>query len=530
MKSKTVFIVLLSFLLLSSCIKEKYDMDKLSGEVALSPGLVVKAVKGDVTLSDVVEPNDTLVFDNELLKFVFREDSVFEFNLDDFYTSFAPATFEGTTLVASILVTDVRDTIEIDPGDDIKIKKMKVLTGQASYTLTSWCSFDVRVDLLAPGIEDGGAPLTMSEDVAAGSVVNGTIDLDDVLINFDTDQDQPYNLVPFEYDINVLSASPVFGPSDSIKVVFEIEEPDFDYATGYFGYHAEESERDTLDLGMEDFFSRLTGSIYLTSPSITVNYKNSFGLPMRIDTQVKGMNDEEEISLDRDPVDLDYPTSPDNREVSSSFTIDKTNSSLPELISMLPYEIEYYGSASINPAGETIEDNIIFGDSRFIADMEVEVPLEFRLANLQLSDTTENFLISDDPEEEDPIDMLEEFKLDLYVENGFPLEVSVMIELYDSTSMTVLETLSTGNLFSAAPVDLNGRVTQPSIGPPVQIEFTPDFIDEAKLADQIIFTFTLNTTDNGTKDVKIYSDYRIVFSVGVKLKAGIKLNFNSEDE
>jgi hypothetical protein len=82
---------------------------------------------------------------------------------------------------------------------------------------------------------------------------------------------------------------------------------------------------------------------------------------------------------------------------------------------------------------------------------------------------------------------------------------------------------------SPAPVDANGRVTGPSTGRK-EVEFTPAFIDAAKLADQIIFTFTLNTTDSGTKDVKIYSDYSIVFSIGVKVKAGINLNFNSEDD
>lgn len=529
MKSKTVLIVLLSFLVLSSCIKESYDMDKLSGEVGLNPTIVVKAVKGDVTLSDVVEPNDTLVFDNELLKFVFSEDSIFEYSLEDFYTPFGPETFESTTLVNSLVVGNVQDTLDIEPEDDVKIKKMKVLTGQASYTITSWCSFDVSVDLLLPTVDDGGTPLTQSENIPAGAVVNGTINLDDVLINFDADPDQPYNRLPFEYDINVTSGSPVFGPSDSVKIVVEVEEPDFDYATGYFGYYSEGSERDTLDLEMEDFFSRITGSIYLTSPKITVNYTNSFGLPMRIDTEIKGMNDEEEVALERDPIDLDHPDSPDNREVSSSFTVDKTNSSLPELISMLPYEIEYYGSASINPDGEPMEDNIIFGDSRFIADMEVEIPMEFRMANLQLSDTTDNFLVSDDPEEENPIDMLEELIFDLYVENGFPLGVSVMMQLYDSTSMTVLEALDTGELWSPAPVDANGRVTGPSTGHK-DIEFTPSFLDAALEADKIIFTFTLNTTDSGTKDVKIYSDYSIVFGVAVKVKANIDLNFNSEDE
>jgi hypothetical protein len=42
----------------------------------------------------------------------------------------------------------------------------------------------------------------------------------------------------------------------------------------------------------------------------------------------------------------------------------------------------------------------------------------------------------------------------------------------------------------------------------------------------IIFTFALSTTDNGTKDVKIYSDYGIDFKAALVLKP--KLKFNSK--
>ncbi|HKL66412.1 MAG TPA: hypothetical protein VJ877_00865, partial [Bacteroidales bacterium] len=83
MKSKTLFVALLFLMILSSCVTESYDMDKLSGEVALNPGIVISAVKGELTLSDVVEPNDTIVFDNQLLKFVISEDSIINFGVSD---------------------------------------------------------------------------------------------------------------------------------------------------------------------------------------------------------------------------------------------------------------------------------------------------------------------------------------------------------------------------------------------------------------------------------------------------------------
>lgn len=525
MRHKTVFIVLLSFLVLSSCVKETYDMDKLSGEAALNPGLVISAVKGEVTLSDIVEPNDTLVFDNELLKLVFRKDSLINFGLGDFYTSFPGASFENTVPVISYSVPMVYDTLDIDPGEGVKLKSMKVNGGQISYTLTSWCSFDTRINLSAPTVVTGGVPLDITIDIAADAVTSGVIDLAGALISFDADPGQPYNRLPLQYEIEASGEPASFSLSDSVRIYAEFEEPDFDYLTGYFGQHTENMERDTLDLGMEALFSRLSGSIHISDPSITVNYLNSFGMPMRLNAEVKGMDDEGEVSLDRDPVDIDYPAGPDNREISSSFTIDRDNSSLPELISMLPWEIEFYGSAAVNPDGETM-DNIIFGNSRFIAGMEVEVPMEFRIANLQLSDTLDNFLAAE-PGEDDPLQDLEELEFSLYMENGFPLGVSVMIELYDSASVSVLETIDTGQLFTAAPVDAVGRVTAPGTGT-ADIEFSRSFLDAAQQADKMIFTFTLNTTGNGTEDVRIYSDYGILFKAAVRLKAGLKFNFNSQ--
>lgn len=524
------FLLLLAILIFSSCVKQTIDFDKISGEVALSPGVVVSAVKGTVSLADIIEPNDTIVFDDGLLKIVFSQDSLIDFQLEDFFDALPGATFENTVPIAAISVSDIRDTIDIDPGDDIKIKEMKMSSGSVAYTFTSWCSFDVQLDLLAPSIDDGGSPLSESIIIYADGTVNGEIDLTNTIVELNTDPAQAYNRIPMEYDITVLNAPPGYDPGDSVKVLFEFSEHEFDYAIGYFGLFSEDIESEIMDLGMEDIFSRITGSVHLSSPGITVNYDNSFGLPMRIEFEAIGRNDSEEVSLDRGPIDIMGPTSADNRDISASFSIDKDNSELPELISMLPYEIEFFGGASINPDGETAVDNILFGDSRFVAGIEVEVPLEFRINNLQLADTMDNFLVGDDEgeDEDSPLDNLSELKLRLYLENGFPLGASLNIELYDSLSGNVLETLSTGDLFTAANVDGNGRVTEPAIGT-CEIEFTEDFLAAVNDADKIIVSFTLNTSNGGTTDVKIYSDYSILFKVAVVIKADLDLNFNSEN-
>jgi hypothetical protein len=79
------------------------------------------------------------------------------------------------------------------------------------------------------------------------------------------------------------------------------------------------------------------------------------------------------------------------------------------------------------------------------------------------------------------------------------------------------------DLLQPAPVDANGKATGVS-STKTQIEFTQEFFNSINKADRIIFIFNVNTTDGGTKDVKIYSDYRIDFKASLVVKPGIELN------
>ena len=59
-------------------------MDKLSGDVSLTPTIGFPAFSGEVTLEDVVEGNDTIVFDaDKFVRFVFSTDSAFNVEVSD---------------------------------------------------------------------------------------------------------------------------------------------------------------------------------------------------------------------------------------------------------------------------------------------------------------------------------------------------------------------------------------------------------------------------------------------------------------
>jgi len=113
--------------------------------------------------------------------------------------------------------------------------------------------------------------------------------------------------------------------------------------------------------------------------------------------------------------------------------------------------------------------------------------------------------------------------MDFYIENGFPLGGDITMSLYNSVTGTIIEQLITSDVFKPADVDNTGKVIAPKVHKSF-IELTPDFISSVEEADRIIFDFTLYTTDQGTRDVKIYSDYNILFKAALSFKANIQLN------
>ena len=72
------------FILINSCVKETYDMDKLSTQGSVNIGVSVPVVKGSLTLGDAIESNDTVRFlgDNSI-SIVFEEDSLFTFDVSE---------------------------------------------------------------------------------------------------------------------------------------------------------------------------------------------------------------------------------------------------------------------------------------------------------------------------------------------------------------------------------------------------------------------------------------------------------------
>lgn len=439
----------------------------------------------------------------------------------------------GRVIIPSQTITtlDNKDTVNFNPGTNIEIDKFMITTGDLSYNIQSSTPATAALTITLPTVlKPGNIPVSKVIAVNPNAVASGTISVNNSLADLGTDISQPYNRVPLEYSIVIGSnnAKIDFSWTDKYTADMQLLSPVFDYVKGYFGQQTKEIKPDTFKIDIDEIMNKITGDFLISNPSIRLIYSNSFALPIDVTLNAKGFyktTESVDLALNPNPFPVKYPIAPANRDVEETFIISKANSNLPALISMPPDEIRYGGQAVMNPGGnDGSRNNYIFSNSRLLADMEIEVPVELRMSNLTFADTTDNFL-EDVFKEGSELNWqdFELFKLEFEMKNGFPLGVSLKISLRDSASGNIVSPIEAQDLFKPAPVDENGKAVG-AASSSASLTFTQDFFNSSKSADKIIFEFTLNTTDNGTKDVKIYSDYRIDYKASLIMKPDIKLN------
>ena len=284
----------------------------------------------------------------------------------------------------------------------------------------------------------------------------------------------------------------------------------------------------TFDLDIADVLNHISGIIKFFSPSIKFNYTNSFPDPIKISLNVTGKRKNNTVALNLAPFTLSKPNIPVQQEITDSYVIDNItnpNSNLPALVSLPPEMINYSGTVVMTTTTKAnAPGDFVLGPNRLLGSLVVEVPLDLEINNLQLSDTVDNFIKSDNSQTDDPLkpENFQLLRIKIDAKNGFPLGASLKMCLYNSATDDTSSTIKAKDILKPAPVDNTGKansVTETT----TSIEFTKAFFSSVNKADKIIFWFTLNTTGSGTQEVKIYSDYRINFKASLVVKPDINL-------
>jgi hypothetical protein len=368
-------------LILSGCLKDTYNMSMLSKQAHLSPTLAISAVKGDISLSDAVKSNDTIVYGpDKFVTLIFRKDSIVDLKLSDF---------------------------------------------------------------------------------SKGTLVTKTATID-------------FN---------------------------------------------------SFDLNTHDILSHISGVFLISNPTLKFNYTNSFTDSIKVKLNVSGTRKGNSVNLNLLPFALAKPNVPVQKEITTTYIIDKTNSNLPQLISLPPEAVNFSGIVTLTSLVKSnfTGDNVL-GPNRLTGSLELDVPLQLRITNLQFTDTVDNFIKDKGNGTNNPVkpEDFQMMQIKISASNGFPLGASMKMSLYDSATNSTKSTVSATDVLEPAAVDSNGKATTPT-KTSTSIDFTKDFFSFVNKTDKIIFSVTFQSTGNGSQDVKIYSDYRINFNASLVVKPDINL-------
>ncbi len=530
-----------------SCVKEELDFDKLSSQVEYKPGIYTPLVKGSFTIRDLFreDSEDTVVhFNGDSIYLLLNLDSILALNVADFVNIPDQGTQvyqleSGPTDIIypldDIYINEQIENLDLSFESTMQVDSIFTNSGYVRLEIASNYSSDGYFEITSPNLLLNDQPI---DTIFTLSRVSGDyhmihdIPLRNAKIIFDNSNPDTSK---FNFTLRVVVV--VNGP-DTIKansfanVSMSINDiNDFEVIFGYAGDSTFSSDT-ILETNLGDI-QGLSGMFAITNPRIYLDYDHTFGFPMGIDLNIKGIFEDNDSvvllpGLQMIPNAADYR----NPETSGRLTFGRNNLSNIDQFLVFPPPVQIGTRAAImaNPDGDTGIPNFILGNSYINVNLDVEIPLEFR-ADLEFRDTVKIDLKDVEITE---TQYIEYARLYYWFRNEFPLNIDGYIILYDSIADVTYDTIQFNDLsnrlfIEAAPVDANGitimdQVTE-SRG---LIDLNRNEIDNLiNVANNMIVIGKLSSYNVGTvSSVKLLDYYSFNFRFNLDTKAYYRGSLN----
>ncbi|MDP2236993.1 MAG: hypothetical protein Q8J88_11210 [Bacteroidales bacterium] len=468
-------------------------------------------VNGRIDLKSLVLNNEMITADPDgLLRFVFRQDSVFTQNVYD-YTKIPDQ--------APFLVKVTLDSPEFETGTNLgtfggaKFKSIKIASGTLHWQATNPTFQPVDLRLEIKNAEIDGEPLIIDLACQPGQSQN-SVSLEG--LNFDLTQgvgNLTYNNLSFKFTV---SSKAEVKKGEEIDLSLTLNNLTINGATGYFGQYNLELPSGKLptDFGV---LSNIAEGLYLANPSFKLITKSNIGLPVTFTPAITGISKNGRVvSLNAEPFVFEGSSTMGNT-YSYAYELSPETSNLDNFLANVPRQILYNGGVLLNPEGETANDNFIDQDGYIVMGVEAELPLELKTKNLVLEQTFSDLDLGID---DDEIDYVEAFTLGFNVENGFPLDADFYTYFIDENGAVVDSAYIA--MFDAATTDISGNVIA-AASSVRYLEFTKGNIKNLLKSKSIKARIVLNTSGDGDQIVRILDSYYFQILIGTRFKLNYQL-------
>ena len=538
----TIYLVLFCFLTLpfKSCVdSDDYDFDKLSEKVDWQPNFVAPVGYGEYSLwyllnqHEATDEEQTIILgDDGLIHIKYTEEDIFSYDISEVlnfpdqesyslyfdmskYPMYSIPFPSNVNLISKKVIFNIKAD-----NSDVILTELKLDT-KIKFTVSNPVDKEITLNVtLNEGSTDGINPSSKSFIIPPNA--NKKIfdwDLTGLEFTFPSPSINNALSISFGGSISKDDSNRIMSNGNNLDIAYQFDGIDFVLAKGDFGDQKIDIGSGNIDLDV-DFWDDIDGNFTFGDPNMSLILENGVGVPFALSVDMTGSNsdgDTQGLNLKAPLTLIDYPTSEQEiiDKVTGTMTVDKDNSDIVALMSLPPSDkITYSGNVIINPndydpLAEGNNINIISDNSSIFADLDIDIPLNFKSDNLSISDTIDEVDIDD-------AEKMIHASIIITAENGLPLDVTIEHIYFTDATYKVLSTISSESIISAASVDSNGDVDSSSIEEIVnKIELTADQIKSLNDTENIIIKAAVSTYDEGKQIVKLNGTDKLKFTISV---------------
>jgi hypothetical protein len=496
-KFYTLFVFLTLIFLTNAC---KAPFDEVDWNVKLTPEYAVPLVETTMNVRDLFDGFNGKAF------LQIQPDGSFKMSSESQTIETQPLNLVAlfTPQIIPITQNDVVISLPTTPG--LNAMRIDAIGFKNGYFVWQFAPQPIRikVKITVPQIIKDGTSLT-TEFTLTNVAVRDSISL------------QGWTCLPTMGNIVMrYEATNTSGQSVSLDNQGSYELSRFEYTNmkGYFGVFPLPSPKDSVAI---DFFKnwRPNGKITFAEPTITCDFSNSFGFPIRVlTTNADGTSQTGAKIALQSPLTSGIPISyPSLSELGDSkrtiLTIDSRNSNIVSFLDSYPTMFSYAFTALSNIGNTNKTAGFITEDSKIKLSMKMEIPLLGTAENFTVLDT----LVLDLSKFTEVTQA--EFKLT--TDNGLPLDMAFQT-YFINVSGAVIDSLSKN-----MPLILRGAPTTPqgtTIGTSLAynlFKISDTQFTNIRKTKKIIIKYTVSSTNNGANPVQINASQNFNIKLGVRV-------------
>ncbi len=513
---KLLFFIPIFYLFSSGCIKKS---DLKLDHVTISdwtPDWALPLLNTTLTLRNLLKPNDYVSIDGDGLYSLHYDGKLFSAKASDFISipdqNFPQKRF---TLTNQVSIPSFTGTINDSFSSNFtytdtngsRLEHLAFKNGHINIELTSSFNQDVAITVIFPNLIRNGVPFQALANINYPEISTGIdLDLPDYMLDM-TAGGTTQNSIPYKVRYTISGTGQPIIPGNSISIIASISNLKFSFIDGYLGRYTIPLPQDTISLNI--FNSALSTNIFLENPKVNLLFSNSFGLGMQasFDSLYGITSTGAYVKTIFPNVTIAGATTP-GQVLESSYTVDKTNSTIQNIFNPAPNKIIYSGHLGINSSSSS-GYSYVLDTSTVQVSLDAELPAYFKIIDFSIQDTTKLIFPKD-------TNILNKAEFKMLITNSFAIQSAIQLYFADSNYHVVDSLMQGTNLtvIGGAPVDANGKSTGTTSS---LSTFVLGHDRYSKMASKVRNVFTrANLKTTNPNSVQIHSSDHVQIKLGIR--------------